>query len=248
MLYTTLSKGFEPGDVAEEFDANGNPYLQAHHPETAWSLETGFKSELNDRTTLNGAAYYTKYNDRLFQTYAFEANQFIQVTNNLGNSRIYGVEAEIATRLGLGFSARAGFGLTKSTWGNIPYYNPDTAASVNLKNNTPPNTPAEGSLSIDWDHRLTDRWRTGAFFSASFTGSQYWDLGDNDKERAYHLLNLGLRLESDSWSYSAIVSNLTNTLHRDAYETGAEIGAPWGVAGIAPPRLWTVRVAYKFNR
>ena len=247
MLYTTVSKGYEPGDVAEQFDVNGNPYLQNYRPETAWTLEGGVKSRLNDRVTLNAAVFYTKYNDRLFQTYKLEANQFIQVTQNLGDSRIYGVEGEIFTHLGMGFSIKAGFGLTKSTWGNIPYYDPDTQVVISLKDKTPPNTPVQGSITANWDHPVGDRWKFDAFFNAAFTGAQFWDLTENNKEPAYQLLSLGMRLEDDAWSFSTNVSNLTNTLYHTAYATSAEIGAPWGVAGIGPPRLWTARVAYKFH-
>jgi outer membrane receptor protein involved in Fe transport len=248
MLYTTLSKGFAPGDVQEQFDVNGNAYLNSYRPETAWSLEGGVKSRLNDRVTLNGAVFYSRYNDRLFQTFLVEANQFVGVTANVGNSRIYGVEGEIATRLGMGFSLKAGFGLIKSVWvGNIPYYDVDTQTVINLKEKTPPNTPAQGSITVNWEHPVADRWKVGAFFNAAFTGAQFGGLTDHNKEPAYEQLNLGLRLEGDAWTFSTNVSNLTNGLHHTAYASPTENQAPWGVAGISPPRLWTARVAYKFR-
>lgn len=248
MLYTTLSKGFEPGDVEEEFDVNGNAYLQRYKPETDWALEAGVKSRLSDRVTLDGAIFFSKYNDRLFQSYQLEDDQFIGVTENVGDSRIYGAEGDVAVRLGMGFSVKAGFGLTKSDWvGNIPYYDTDTNTVINLKDKTPPNTPLQGSIAANWERPLTDRWKAGAFFSAAFTGAQYFNLQNYNRQPEYQTLNLGVHVENGAWTYSTNVSNLTNSLHYNAYLTPAENGAPFGVAGVSPPRLWTARVAYKFR-
>ena len=90
MGYATVSRGFQPGDLVEQFDASGNAYVGSYRPETTWNYELGVKSTVLDRVRLNAAVFYIDYQQRLFQTVALEAAQFVQVTQNIGPSHNYG--------------------------------------------------------------------------------------------------------------------------------------------------------------
>ena len=70
MGYGTIARGFQPGDLVEEFDAAGNPFAGKYRPETTWNYELGFKSTFFDRLRFNAAVFYIHYQDRLFQTVA----------------------------------------------------------------------------------------------------------------------------------------------------------------------------------
>jgi iron complex outermembrane recepter protein len=245
MGYGTISRGFQPGDLVEEFDASGNPFVGKYKPETTWNYELGLKSTFFDRLRFNAAVFYIDYQDRLFQTVALEANQFIQVTQNIGPSHNYGGEFDVSTRLMRELLLTVSFGVTEAVWGNVPYYDLDLNEATNLNGRTAPYTPAyQGSISLDWSHHLTDNLVFGARADTSFVGQQNWDPTDHYQQPAYQLVNLGIRLEGTKWSVGAHVSNVFNKLYNTEFISAAEVQAPFNVAGIGRPRLWTVALNY----
>jgi iron complex outermembrane receptor protein len=247
MGYTTISRGFEPGDFVEDFDANGNPFIFEFKPETTWNYEAGLKSTVFDRVRVNAAIFYIQYRDRLFQTNVIHGGQLVGVTENIGDSHNYGGEFEVSTRLTRELFASAGFGVTKAVWGNIPWSDPDLGIDTNLKGRTATNTPDyQASLSLDWSHHLTEALVFGARADASFVGRSFWDVTDHFEQRPYQLVNLGVRLEGSKWTVSGHVSNLTNKLYNTAFISAPELGAPFGAAGVGRPRLWTAGFTYRW--
>lgn len=245
MAYTTVSRGFEPGDLLEGFDANGNPLLTRYRAETTWNYEVGLKSTLFDRVRFNAAAFYIQYDNRLFQTNVLESGQFVGVTENLGSSHNYGGEIELSTRLTRELFLSGSFGVTKAIWGNVAIFDSDLNEPTNLQGRSATNVPSyQGSLSLDWSHSLTGSLVFGARIDASFVGYSYWDVTDHYRQNPYQLLNLGARLEDTHWSVSAHVSNVTNQLYNTAFISAAELQAPFNVAGIGQPRLWSGAVSY----
>jgi len=247
MGYGSISRGFQPGDLVEEFDAGGNAYAGKYKPETTWNYELGLKSTFFDRLRFNAAVFYIDYRDRLFQTVAFQANQFIQLTENIGASRSYGGEFDVSARLTQDLYFTTSFGVTKAIWGNVPYYDLDLNQPTNLSGRTAPYTPAyQGSVSLDWSHHLTDYLTLGARADATLVGHQYWDPTDHFQQPAHQLVNLGVRLEGGQWSLAGHVSNVFNKLYNTEYISAAEVQAPFNVAGIGRPRLWTVTLSYRW--
>jgi iron complex outermembrane receptor protein len=247
MGYATVSRGFEPGDLVEEFDVHGNPYGGKYKPETTWNYELGLKSTFFDRIRFNAAVFYIDYQDRLFQTVALQANQFIQVTQNIGPSRNYGGEMDVSARVTQDLLFGTSFGVTKAIWGNVAYYDLDLNQPTNLNGRTAPFTPAyQGSVSLDWSHRLTGELIVGARVDASFVGQQNWDPTDHFQQPAHQLVNLGVRLEGAKWSVGGHVSNVLNKLYNTEFISAAEVQAPFNVGGIARPRLWTVTLSYRW--
>jgi iron complex outermembrane receptor protein len=245
MGYGTVSRGFQPGDLVEQFDANGNPYVGSYKPETTWNYELGLKSTLFDRVRFNAAVFYIDYQQRLFQTVALEAAQFIQVTQNIGPSHNYGGEFDVSTRLTPDLYFNASFGATKAVWGNTPYYDLDLNVPTNLNGRTAPYTPSyQGSLSLDWSHHLNDALLIGARADASFVGQQFWDPTDHYEQPAHQTVNAGLRLEGTHWSVEGHVANIFNKLYNTEFISAAEVQAPFNVAGISRPRMWTVSLKY----
>jgi iron complex outermembrane receptor protein len=247
MGYGTISRGFQPGDLVEEFDALGNPMAGGYRPETTWNYELGFKSTFFDRFRFNAAVFYIDYRDRLFQTVALEANQFVQLTKNIGASRNYGGEFDLSARLTPDLLFSTSFGVTKAIWGNVPYYDLDLNQETNLSGRAAPYTPAyQGSVSLDWSHHLTENLTLGARADVTLVGHQYWDPTDHFQQPAHQLVNLGVRLEGDRWTVAAHVSDVFNKLYNTAFVSAAEVQAPFNVAGIGRPRLWTVTLSYRW--
>jgi iron complex outermembrane receptor protein len=247
MGYGTISRGFQPGDLIEEFDAAGNPYAGKYRPETTWNYELGLKSTFFDRVRFNAAVFYIDYRDRLFQTVALEANQFVQLTKNIGASRNYGGEFDFSARVTQDLLFTTSFGVTKAIWGNVPYFDLDLSQATNLSGRTAPYAPDyQGSVSLDWSHHLTDNLILGARADTTLIGHQYWDPTDHFQQPAHQLVNLGVRLEGAKWSVLGHVSNVFNKLYNTEYVSAAEVQAPFNVAGIGRPRLWTVTLSYRW--
>jgi iron complex outermembrane receptor protein len=247
MGYATVARGFQPGDLVEEFDSLGNPYAGRYRPETTWNYELGLKSTFYDRIRFNAAVFYIDYRDRLFQTVALQANNFIQITKNIGASRNYGGEFDFSARLTQDLLFSTSFGVTKAIWGNVPYYDLDLNLPTNLSGRTAPYAPDyQGSVSLDWSHHLTENLKVGARADATLIGHQYWDPTDHWQQPAHQLVNLGIRLEGAQWSVSGHVSNVFNKLYNTEYISAAEVQAPFNVAGIGRPRLWTVNLSYRW--
>jgi iron complex outermembrane receptor protein len=247
MGYGSISRGFQPGDLVEEFDASGTPFAGKYRPETTWNYELGLKSTFFDRLRFNAAVFYIDYRDRLFQTVALEANQFVQITSNIGASRNYGGEFDVSARLTQDLYFTTSFGVTKAIWGNVPYFDLDLNQPTNLSGRTAPYAPDyQGSVALDWSHHLTNYLTVGARADATLVGHQYWDPTDHFQQPAHQLVNLGVRLEGGHWSIGGHVSNVFNKLYNTEYVSAAEIQAPFNVAGIGRPRLWTIALNYRW--
>jgi iron complex outermembrane receptor protein len=247
MGYATISRGFQPGDLVEQFDAAGSAYVGKYQPETTWNYELGLKSTLFDRVRFNAALFYIDYQQRLFQTVALQANQFIQITQNIGPSHNYGGEFDVSTRITPDLYFNASFGATKAIWGNTPYYDLDLNMPTNLNGRTAPYAPAyQGSLSFDWSHHLNDALLFGARVDASFVGQQNWDPTDHFQQPAHQTINAGIRVEGARWSVAGHVANVFNKLYNTEFVSAAELQAPFNVAGISRPRLWTISLNYRW--
>jgi iron complex outermembrane recepter protein len=247
MGYGTVSRGFQPGDLVEQFDVNGNPYAATYKPETTWNYELGLKSTLFDRIRFNAAIFYIDYQQRLFQTVALEASQFVQVTENIGPSHNYGGEFDVAMRITPDLYFTTSFGATKAIWGNTPYYDLDLNVPTNLNGRTAPYTPAyQGSLSLDWSHHLNEALLLGARIDSSFVGQQNWDPTDHFQQPAHQTVNTGIRLEGTRWSVEGHVANVFNKLYNTEFISAAELQAPFNVAGISRPRMYTVSLKYRW--
>jgi len=247
MLYGAISRGFEPGDLVEEFDAGGNPIIKQYKPETTWNYELGIKSTLFDRVRFNAAVFYIDYRDRLFQTNVLQAGTLVGVTQNIGSSHNYGAEFDLSTRLTRELLVSGSFGVTKAIWNNVAYLDSDLGQSTNLQGRTAPFTPEyQGSLSLDWSHHVTEGMKFGARADVSLVGREYWDVTDHYSQLAYQLVNLGLRLEGRQWTVGGHVSNVFDKRYNTTFISAAELQAPYNVAGIGRPRLWTITLSYRW--
>jgi iron complex outermembrane receptor protein len=263
MAYGLVSRGFQPGGVVEGFDPTGAPYLSSYRPETTWNYELGLKTTLGPRAHFNLAAFYLDYRDRLFQSVQFQGAQFVQTTSNIGPSKNYGVEADLAFELVRNLVVTASGGFTRAEWKSIPYIDVDgydqngvrffdgngdpIPQSINLKGRTAPFTPAyQASLTLDWTHDITPDVSLGLRGNVTAFGKTYWDVTDHYSQEPYSLVNLGARLRFSRFTLSANVQNLFDKRFNTTFISAAEVGAPNNVAGIGRPRTWSAGLSFRY--
>jgi iron complex outermembrane receptor protein len=243
MGYVTITRGLQPADILQ---AHGE--ISGFDSEKTLNYELGMKSSfLDSRLRFNAAAFYISYDNRLFST--IDGATLAEVTKNVGPSHNYGFETDLTARITRSLTVSAGFGVTQAVWGNIPgYYNPNTGETINLSGLKAPYTPAyQGTVTVDWKHPLSHAVTLGARIDAGFTGPQWWNISDDYREKAYQVVNAGLRLEiGDRWRLGANVTNLFDRQYHTVYAEGPDIGSPRNVAGFSRPRQWFVSASGRF--
>jgi outer membrane receptor protein involved in Fe transport len=249
VAYSTLSRGFEPGDLVDEPDENGVDIVHPFRPERATSVELGVKSTtFNNRLRLNVAGFYIDYSDRLYEASRFTSAGIVQVEQNIGTSHNYGIEVEAAAKLLPSLTLSTNLGYTRALWSSGAIFDPVTGAVVQLNGRYAPNVPAyQASVTGVWRKALTERLILGARIDANFVGKSYWDPQNYVQQRAYQVTNLGLRLEAGK--HLEFGFNLLNAFDRrfnTNYGFGDEIGLPYNVAGINRPRQWFINVAARY--
>ena len=190
---------------------------------------------------------FLNYQNRLYQTLKDFNGGLLDVTSNIGDSKNYGAELDLTAPLAYGFKVNGGLGVTRAIWGNVQYIDPGTSLPINLSGRTAPFTPIySGNLSLDWEHPVQAGLRVGARADASVVGRSYWDPQDSASQNAYHLLNLGARLENDTFSLAAHVTNVTGERYNSMYFSAVDVGTPYNFARIGRPRWWTLSATVRF--
>ncbi len=96
MLYASVSRGYKPGGVSN----NSTPALVplTFEPEFVWAYELGSKNRfLDNRVTLNAAAFYYSYKNLQYQEE--DPVPYQGGVANIPESRIWGAEAEVSWQL-----------------------------------------------------------------------------------------------------------------------------------------------------
>ncbi len=202
MIYATAARGFRSGGF------NPSPtFGRVFGAEKTTNIELGFKSAwAENRLMLNGAAFYTKYDDR--QEYVLIAEEATQALINIPKSRILGFELEAAARPVEGLELQAAFGYIDSSirrFDGALYHLP----VVDYKGNQLPFVygwnyvlSAQYSLPVVADFNLVTR------VDYSGKGDMYWHIDNLDKQKPVHLVNARIALENDHYQLMFYAENL----------------------------------------
>jgi iron complex outermembrane receptor protein len=261
MAYVAVARGDEEGDVADNPVGPGANQVTPFKTEYALSYEAGVKSSLFDRRlTLNLAAFYIDYINRLFEVGKVFQGAIFTYPSNVGSSRNYGFELDAAAHLPANFTVTGGVGVTKAIFGSAPFTD-GLGNVVNAQGSTAADTPAyQATLAVDWRHTLSDELVLGARVDSRFVGRSYWDQGGCSalspgcpyegfryRQTAYRVVNAGISLDVGThWSVGAHVMNLFDEKYNTFFIAGSESGAPYNVAGINRPRQWLVNLNGRF--
>lgn len=246
MTYLMLGHGVKSGGV--NLGVTGATVQPVFKPETADSVELGFKSLLlDDHLLLNLATYYTAIRDYQALTYD-ESTALIKdprLTNLLNVSRVTlkGVDLDFQARLPAGFSLRGGVALNQAVtddFRNAP--DEDTGRnSKDLSGKPLANAPRwQGNFAIRRDWPVTDHmsgyWVSDYWFKTSYNATT--ERSRESEVDGYGVLGarLGLRANSERWDWSLWGRNLTNTRYTSSVLALYGVGDYGAVAG--DPRIF----------
>jgi iron complex outermembrane receptor protein len=110
-LYASASRGYKAGGF------NSVQINSFFEPENVWNFEGGFKSELLDRRLrFNASAYYFKYKNRQSISLENTGGQLPQYITRSGDSKAWGIDAELQYVVTPDFNVGMVAGYIDSTW------------------------------------------------------------------------------------------------------------------------------------
>ena len=242
--YLTYSEGYKAGGHSTR-SIRPNPVFPTFRPETAQSVELGFKSDLFDRRLrLNGAVFSTGYDDIQITVREFASPILV----NGGKARIKGGELEwqivpfenLEVRGGMGYLhdaykalSAAALGVGVAPGNHLPFapkWNLNTGVSYKI------DLGELGSLSprVDWSYQ------SKVFFDATNTAL----IAQDD----YSTFNLSGRWQDarGRWSLSAGITNLTDKLYRVQGFSSLDSSPGYAETTYARGREWFASLAVDF--
>ena len=206
MLYATIARGYEPGGF-NLASFTGVNELFGFDAEKATSYEIGWKGgDAAGRVVATAAAFYIDYKARLIEYQATdESGTIIEGIVNLGDSKQFGLEADIALRLTDALQVALSAG-----WVDAQWKDGTSAAGVDLSGETPP-VVSDFNFSVSADYRrpiqsgmdLIAGVQVG--HTGSYEGLSPWNPVTNP---SYTVVNAQLGVAGENWQLMAHVKNL----------------------------------------
>ncbi|WP_229257505.1 TonB-dependent receptor [Duganella callida] len=251
MVYASVSTGYKSGGLQD----GGQPYGS----ETLTNYEVGSKSTfLGGALRMNNAAYFEKFKDFQFSapvTYPDGSRGL--ATSNAEGANIWGIETEIAAKLTkvdrVQLTAAYTHATLKHLIGGSNDYQlpacpvPGISTCLDVTGNTMPHSP-KFSAQLMYQHtfhladgtlipRISTHYETASWLSV-------FNLGDQDRQKAYNRTDLGLRYDANSkWYFDAFVRNVED----GKVKTSAmnSFNGVWQ-AQYLPPRTFGINVGRSF--
>ncbi len=251
MLYASVATGYKSGGVQDR----GLTYA----PETLTNYEIGSKSSfMGGKIKVNNALFYSDFKDFQFNSPVnfSDGSRGLSITNAEG-AKVYGFESEIAARLTPADRISVTLALLKAELGALvagsndyalPPCTVDTriATCLDVSGHTMPHAP-KFSTTVQYQHtfnladgtlvpRITAHYESDAELSV-------FNLGPEDRQKAYTTADLGLRYQSSKgWWVDAFVRNAGD----EKVKTSAFNGfGPW-LSQYKPPRTIGVNTGFDF--
>lgn len=215
MLYLNVAQGNKPGVI------NADPRFPADlrfaDEEEAWMYEIGAKNTLLDgRMTANIAVYYTDWtNQQITGVFSFPTGGTQSFIFNAGKSEVKGAELELQTQVNEYLSGGFTYSYTDAQFvelndaegGNL------FGGNLSMEGKKLPNVPEQqvsGWGRIDFP--LNDRLNTFMRADASWIDKKYDQIYNLANTGEAFLVNAAFGFETDHWTTSLFVDNLTNDL------------------------------------
>lgn len=246
-LYVGYSRGFRSGGFNQTgVGAAGIAGINdLFDEETADTYEAGAKAEFLDRRlSANLNLYYTKAEGSYF--FVFDPNTSTQNLGNLGKVDYKGLEFELRALLAQGFNAYLGVGFTDSE------IKESARAATDVGNQAPLVSEYSVNLGLQYRRDLGSWDGVSGFIRTDMEViGPTWFYPDNFTERdPVELVNLRLGIDSDSWSVTAWVKNLTDEEYNAEWSPGPQFFPNPGYTNNfvfkALPQRWGVDLSYRF--
>ncbi len=218
MLYASYSEGFKSGGFTQRVfppavpgitvpaGLSGTDLIPVFDPEFVDAYELGFKSTfMGRRARLNGAFFYSDYEDMQVQTF----NSVAPVTSNVGSATIRGVELELQVVPGEGWLIDG-----MLAWLDAEYDQIATGTTLIAPDNAFERVPEwSGNIGLSKEWNL-DSGQWIARLDWSYRDEVYNDAYNTEllKTDAYDLWDARLQWNSptETWAAIASVRNLTD--------------------------------------
>lgn len=204
--YVSLSRGYKAGGFNLGLVPDGR---REFTDEVLWSLEVGAKTRwLNDRLTLNVAAFYNRRDDQQVRT-SFQLNpndpaSFVFFTDNAARGETLGLEGDVNWQVTEQFALFGSVGVLDATFDRF------VTPEVDLSGRDQAHAPAYSlNLGVRFEHP------TGAFARLDWIARDefFFDVSHDQKSRAYELANLRIGYRSERWSGSLWARNLFDEVY-----------------------------------
>lgn len=252
--YLSYSTGFKAGGFSQRIGPGPGIPAPQFRRESVETYEGGIKSTLFDNTLrLNAAVFYTNYND-LQVTPIFEG--IGPVTRNIGDAKIFGLEAEFNWVPSDTFELSGGIGYLDD---QLKSLTPEAAVNRDLSGNQ--------ILTLDTQLAKTPTWSASAAAVVklpvsdhgeivlrgnwSFTSSLFNDVLNSSSLRrpSVHLFGAGISYETldGNWVFSLTGKNLTNKEYIIAGNDETAAGQfGYAQATFSRPREWWFSIKRNF--
>jgi iron complex outermembrane receptor protein len=253
MTYGQWSTGFRGGGV------NPRPFIVEQEvpygPEKMQAFEIGAKTDLLDRRLrINGAIFYNKYEDILFNnTAATIVNGVLLSANNstpvnAGDANIKGAELEVAARIAGSLQMDAALSYLDFEFTRISAPGA-TIPGVSLESQEPFAPERKASLALSYELAFGSRGRLIPRVDASYQSDFFTDISNSPEAQVQGrtLVNAHLiwQSASDGWEADFAVTNLTDRFY---YVNKFRVAPPTNITEGQPgrPREWMVAVKRRF--
>ena len=216
LVYATAAKGFRPGAGNMPVPVSGPDSCAAslaalgktqaplqYQPDTVWSYELGEKMRLLDqRATLNGAAYFEQWND--VQQHVVLGCGF-NYQDNAGDAHVYGGELEFSAQLTAELLFTESGGYTHATLSSVT---PETGAAVGQRLEDVPSWTS--STAVLFRRPISDDRDFMVRLQYNYVGPMQDVTYIRNYVPGYGIGNARLGVDSASWAAYVYVDNVTN--------------------------------------
>ena len=246
LLYAKVDTGYKEGG----FNFGATSYA----PETVTSYELGSKNRfLDERLQLNLAAFYENYKNEQVGTFAYLANGSpVQLTENAGASRLYGLESDLITKIPVIGTFNATLNYLHARYTNFLSVadpsDPAASGNVQLAGNVPPQAPT-WSAGLGLEHQwpiptgtLTGRVQSRLQSASNFS---FYNFPDT-RQGGYTVSDVFFTYAPTpaKWKVTAFVKNLENSgVFANAQENQYADSYTYQ---FAPPRTYGARLEFNW--
>ena len=264
MLYGTYSRGYEPGgfNISEDVPDRLVPF----DSEEATSFEAGWKGRAMDgRVTASVAAYFVDYDQRQIETQIpAEGAGIVELINNVGDSKQFGVEADVRAVVSDTLSVAFSAGWIEAEWdsGTSVVSGADADGNPIMKDiggDTPPVTPDfSWNVGADYVQPLANGMTFNASVQVShngkYTGLRLSDpAGVSVVNPSFTLVGAQFSVASERWELALNVENLLDEDYYTDVQTFPDFFFLDGdadeiivIGTLGQPQLITASVSYSF--
>lgn len=127
MSYFKISSGYQSGGFNAR-ESNPDAFVEGFDEETLIAYELGLKASIADRVRINGALWYSDYDDKRVNN--FNPDTLSNTVRNAGVVEIYGAELELMAQVSSVLQLSANFGYTKPEFVEYNSPNPENPSEI----------------------------------------------------------------------------------------------------------------------